>query len=244
MDQEHDTLLNSSWWTTALLQRRALDVAAHNEKRAQQSVDPHAVYEPDPNFTPNPTDPSAEVPMVTRPTHGSESYTLTAWERDWLTARINDAHVLHLTNRDEGQAVLQESAEDHEARELREKAISYFGAPHDVTRANFQKQKAQHEGHCKKVSMRLAQTDPTTQPLEHDALTQTLAAHEQTIKQLADYDTLIDRHIMTVKVDVAEQRRMAQKKVDDCTKLLSIPHPDQVAMHHQRVEAELRASKA
>jgi hypothetical protein len=233
--QDIDVLLNSSWWTTALLQRRALDVAAHTERRAQQSVDPHAVYEP--------ADPEAEV-SVERPKHGSDDYTLTAWEREWLTARINDAHLLHLNARDEGRAVLQESAEDHEARELRQKAIDYFGAPHDQTRENFKKQKAQHEVFHQRVKVRLAGTDPNAQPVEHDTMTQTLAAHEQTIKQLADYDTLIDRHVATVKADVAEQRRLAQEKVDKCTKLLSVPHPDQVAVHHQRVEAELRTSKA
>jgi len=243
MDQEHDKLLNSHWWAIALKQRRELDVAAHEEKRAQQSVDPHAVHEPDPNFVVDPANPSAEVPMVKRPMHGSDDYTLTAWERSWLTERINDAHQMHLTQRDEGRAVLQESHEEHEARELRDRALSYFGASHDDTRANFRKQKTQHENHCAKVKARLDKTDPNTQPIEFAGLTDTAKAHEQTIKQLAEYDTLIDRHVATVKIDVAEARRVAQEKVNKCEKLLSVPHPEQVAAHHQRVEAELRSRK-
>ncbi len=139
MDQEHDTLLNSHWWTIALKQRRELDVAAHNEFRAQQSVDPHAVHEPDPSFVPDPSKPDEEPSKVLRPTHGSHDYTLTTWEKNWLTERINDAHQLHLNARDEGLAVLQESHEDHEAREIQQRAMSYFGGTHDQTRENIRK---------------------------------------------------------------------------------------------------------
>lgn len=238
MDAEHDRLFNVHWWATALIQRRQLDVLAHAEGRAHQSADPHAVYE----------SPASDAPPGTerllRPQHGSPDYTLTAWERAWIVARINDTLVDRIRARQESEPVLAEPVEAHEARELHERAIAYFDAPHDVTRARFHVLRHEHEEHREATLARHKALDAKAQPAEHERLTKLLADHKALLDQVDSYVApmtgLIDRHIVTVKTNVAEKRRIAQQHVIDCAKVLEVKYEVIVAEYTARVEAEVR----
>jgi len=221
LDKDHDRLFNVHWWVGALIQQRQIDITEHSGDRAHQKIDPEglAPHAPD--------------------------HALTTWERGWLISRINDVIRDRLLARQEHAPVLDEPLEEHEARELRDRAISYFGAPHDVTRAGFDKLRLDHEGHRETILARHRAIDQKTQPEEHAHLVELLSGHETTLAQIDTYlaatKGLIDRHIATVKTDVAEKRRIAQQHVDDCAKVLEVPYADIVAEYLARVEAELRA---
>jgi len=124
MDTEHDRLFNVHWWAGALIQRHALDLAAHLEGREQQKV---GEAHPD-----NPIGPG---------------YVLSDWDKAWITDRVNDILRDRLLARQEHAPVLDEPLEEHEARELRARAQDYFGGSHDETRAKFKKLRNEHEAH-------------------------------------------------------------------------------------------------
>jgi len=164
---EVDALLNSHWWAQALVERYAIDMEHHVGPRAHQRVS-HATAE-------NPPGPD---------------YVLTEWDKAWIEARIQDAHELHEKAHDDAQVVLAEAADVHEARVLRERAQSYFGASYEQTRAG-----------CEAMRRAGAATDA----------------------QIDEYLGLIDRHIATVKADVAQQRLMAQQAIDGWAALSATP---------------------
>lgn len=222
---DHDILMNTSWWADALRQRRELDRAAHAEARAHQAADPESL--------------AAD--------HGASDYALTAWERAWITDRINDAHALHLTQRNDGRAILAEPEDEHLQRELDARARDYFGAGHDETRAKLHAKRAEHraahdrahllehrgpDGHAKKI-------DADALALVRTQLTDSITS----IDSYIDEGGLIDRHIATVQVEVAETRRQAQKKVDDCAGLLAVPYTEHVERELARVQDELRKAR-
>jgi len=199
---------------------------------------------PDPGFVPNPEKSGDQPTLVSRSSHGSADYTLTDWERQWIFSRISDAHVLHLNSRDVGRAVLQESAQDHETRELAERASSYFGDTHVNVRQKLSDARTMRRRQFAEAKARLDSLDAQAQPVEHQILTEAANVHAQTLKQLDEYETLIDRHIATVKADVTEQRRAAQKQVDDCETLITVPFQQHVDTHCERVQNELRVARA
>lgn len=244
-----DRLLNRSWWAGALRQRRELDLLAHEEGREHQSVDPHARYEPEPTTTApyalGPLEGSEPAKRAERKRHGDPDYELTDFERDWLVDRINDAHVLHLTRRNEGRAILVELDEAHVERELEARAVDYFGASHAETLAKFSVLRREHEEHRHEATrqhavMRKTPDVHAEQLAENELL---IAGHATTIGQIDDYlrdGGLIDRHVATVKAEVAEKRSQAQAHVDDADALVSCPHAEHVERELVRVRDELR----
>ena len=221
-----DELLNSTWWVQALIEHRKLDVEEHSGERAHQKRDPDAID-----------------------LHHDE-HELTPWERAWITQRINDAHVQHLMQRSESRAVLEEPEHEHLARELDARAHAYFGASHAAVRAKMAADRAEHVALHARVPLLEHRSDPNAplQKLSRMSVDELQAMVTQTIAQIDEYlepgNGLIDRHRATVMAEVKQARAEAQKKIDDCERLLSMSYEEHLARELARVEAEIRAVSA
>jgi len=220
MDAEHDRLFNVHWWAAALIDHRKREIAEHSGERAHQKIDPDS-HEP----------------------HGPD-HTLTAWERAWIRERVIDTLVDRLKARTEHAPILDESAEDHEARELLARSRDYFGDTHDETRRKFQELRAEHVQKRDAIHSRRGDLAVHKRPVEHAHLGELIEQHEQVISQVDTHLDLVERHIATVKADVAEKRRAAQKHLTEATKVLEVPLDDIVAEYIERVQGEVRSAVA
>jgi len=187
MTNMDDDLLNSHWWAQALAERHAIDMEHHVGERAHQRVS-HATAE--------------NVP--------GPDYVLTEWDKEWLAARVADAHELHAKQHEAAQSVLSVSPDEHEDIELRAKAVSYFGATHEQT---------------------VAKLKGLRENSEDDAM----------ISRIDEYLDLVERHIATVKAEVAEKRRVAQKHSADYEQLSATPIEQHVSTCHAKVLDQIRS---
>lgn len=115
-----DTILNSPWWTQAIIDRHKLDLQAKAENRAHQMVDPDA-HPPGPE------------------------HVMTPWARAWIEARVADGVTRVCTEGEAAHELLQEPEEEHEDRVADEAALKDFGARHEETIERAHAKKNEHD---------------------------------------------------------------------------------------------------
>ncbi len=199
-----EDLFNSSWWAGALRQRRELDLAAHDEGRAHQSVDPHAHRRP--------TGLSGE--LCEGPWHGADDYELTDWELAWIRDRVIDRHLLAIEKRDAARAFYAVSGEDRHAALLRERAGDHeqLAEQHRATKARLRSNPddelaRQYEKHIADALHMVERHSKTIdgelddQQAQHDAA----LSHYETI-----YATPLEQHVERFHAQVRSELRKAQ----------------------------------
>lgn len=225
MTPEIDLLLDYRWWAGAIVQRHGFDILAHDEGRHHQMVDAEA----HPDRAPG------------------ASFELTEWAKNFVRERIVDQRRNRLLERNEKHGpLLAVPHEEHLARELESRARDYFGDTHAETRRKFVAKKAEHQAFHDKAHLMehrrvaggpLEKIDPETVALVKKQHVDSMAAIDGYIEPEKG---LIDRHIATVTAQVAEERRAAQKAVDELATLTGVDFEECVAHYQAKVLEEIR----
>jgi len=229
MTPEIDLLLDYRWWAGAIVQRHGFDIVAHEEGREHQKVDPDAHPEKRPGA----------------------DFELTAWAKDFVREQVVSQLRIRLLDRNEKHGPLLEVPHDeHLARELAARAQSYFGASHEETRAKFHARRAEHKTihdqahlmeHRRVAGGPLEKISPETVAFVKEQCVQSML---QIDDYIAPQKGLIDRHVATVTMEVAEERRLAQQAVDELAVLTGADFEQLVAHYQAKVLEEIRRDPA